>query len=78
MVIAQTGRVTESFKNMRTICREILSQNATQYISRKDFFALNDLQRTRLLERPLVIAGDSSSDGPPYVQCHRYLGKPQY
>ena len=58
---------------MRTICREIGGTNAVQYISRRDFFALDNLQRPRLIERPLVIAGDSSWEGPLYVQHHPAL-----
>lgn len=69
-VIVQTGQATENFKSMRTVCREIGETNAVQYISRKDFFALDDLQLPRLIERPLVIAGDSSWEAPLYVQHH--------
>jgi len=69
-VITQTGHTTENFKSMRTVCQEIGGTNAVQYISRKDFFALDDLQLPRLIERPLVIAGDSPREGPLYVQRH--------
>ena len=74
MSMLQSGQAIQNFKSMRTICKEIGKGNTIQYISQKDFFALDHSQHTRLIERPLVIAADPSYKKESlYVQNHAHL-----
>lgn len=72
MPIIQTGRTLQNFKKMRTICREIGKANTLQYFSRKDFLSLDPVDRTQVIEMPLVIAADASSDDEP-TRCVQKL-----